>query len=178
VSPEGLGNPGPAMKKVMIDTHILDCIHDDPDLEAALRGLVHPGRLALLITHLQKDEVEAMPQDKTVRRQALLKLIEELVGIVASEGAVFGVSRFGGAKFGGEANIEALRGSRRETNPTRDALIFNTATRGDIDMFVTDDERRAKRLRGLTGAPRIADCADFKAFVLSLRDQAMPDDGS
>ena len=35
-----------AVKQVMIDTQILDRIHDDPELEKAVRALVREGRLA------------------------------------------------------------------------------------------------------------------------------------
>ena len=155
---------------VLIDTNILDCIHDDPQFESELRDLVLRRReLSLLITHVQRDEVMAIDDDKADRRKALLALIDELMGIVATKGAAFDVSRFDMSTFDDSSNIDSLRASKRNPNATRDGLIFNTATRGDIDLFVSNDVSRLKRLIDLENAPPLCRYAGFKAFVRRTR---------
>jgi predicted nucleic acid-binding protein len=159
---------GERTKNVLIDTNILDYIHDDTKFERDLRTLVQKGEIAPLITHVQRDEVKAMGKDKAGRREALLRLIDELMGIVTTKGAAFDVPRFNMSSFDDSGNLDSLRTNNGEPNSTRDALIFYTATEGDIDLFVSNDEDRLKRLIDLDGAPPVARCDGFKIFVRTL----------
>ncbi len=52
------------MKRIPIDTHVLDCIHDDSVLQEDIRDLVRRQRMIVLIAHHQRDEVAANGDEK------------------------------------------------------------------------------------------------------------------
>jgi predicted nucleic acid-binding protein len=123
--------------RYLIDTHIYDKIVDTPGALALVKQLVAAGRVSLLSTHVQADEIAATPDRE---RAGLLAAVP--VELVPTSGAVYGTSAFGMARYGEPESFESLHGG----NPkhTEDALIAATAQFEDATL-VTEDVTLTKR---------------------------------
>jgi hypothetical protein len=62
----------------MLDTNVVDELVADSELVSTLQQSVESGRVKLLITHLQIDEVMNTGDDKRAKREALVQLLAEL----------------------------------------------------------------------------------------------------
>lgn len=127
----------------MFDTHIFDKILDG-QIDLSQPGVGH----RLFITHVQRDEIERCKDQR--RREELLRIFESVPQIVVpTESGVFGVSRFGGAKFSDDSSIlEAIR----KGNPkhTEDALIAETCIKQNL-VLVTEEKDLPKWVRKAGG---------------------------
>jgi hypothetical protein len=65
--------------RLLLDTHVIDELAADPSLRLQLRRAVEAGTVVLLVTHLQIDEVLAMPLQKMEHQQELLHQLGSLV---------------------------------------------------------------------------------------------------
>lgn len=131
--------------KMMFDTNIYDKIIDIPGMVDRLNQLTKEGKLIVLCTHIQEDELARIPDEK--KRHAIAEISRKMV---TTSGAVWGISKWGQATWGPGGNnkvtIEAIR--RAKPKKTRDALIGNTAER-DADVLVTEDKGFGERMRKL-----------------------------
>jgi hypothetical protein len=123
--------------RYLIDSNIHDKLVDTPGALDLANQLVASGAVSLLGTHVQADEVAATPDPERARLLASVP-----VEPVPTYGAVFGLSRFGMARFGDSEQIESLR--RGNPGHTKDALIAAPAKYEDATL-VTDDAALAKR---------------------------------
>ncbi len=156
-------------KWILIDTHIFDCIDEDPSFTKALSDRIGEGRLKLQITHIQKDEIEAMRDEKVEERERLLNLIDVLsIETIATKGAVYGISKYGLSTYDEGTDLDYLRNQNKKENPTRDALIFNTAMLEEVDIFVSNDTRRAKKLKSLRPKITVMSFDEFTQFISSM----------
>jgi gamma-glutamylcyclotransferase (GGCT)/AIG2-like uncharacterized protein YtfP len=156
-------------KWILIDTHIFDCIDADPAFRMALSERIGSGRLKLQITHIQRDEIEAMDEEKAEKRGRLLNLIDVLsVEMIPTKGAVYGTSKYGLATYDEGTDLDYLRNQSKKENPTRDALIFNTATLEEVDIFVSNDVRRVNRLKSVKPEITVMSFEEFKRFISSV----------
>ena len=133
----------PAVKRVMLDSNVHDLIVADQQVKAAILKRIADGRLKLISTHVQCDELSLAPSPK---RDALLA-IYELNDIARTTGAVWDVSRWDQSTYGSDevnASIEALMASN--PNHAEDALIAATAS-GEADVLVTNETRLASKIR-------------------------------
>jgi hypothetical protein len=133
----------PPQKRIMLDSNVHDLIVADQQVKAAILKRIADGRLKLISTHVQRDELSLAPAHK---RDALLA-IYELSDVAQTTGAVWGVSRWGQSTYGSDevnASIDALMGG----NPkhAEDALIVATAT-GEADVFVTNETRLSPKIQ-------------------------------
>jgi predicted nucleic acid-binding protein len=137
------------MQRIMLDTNEYDKLLAAPHVYDRLLALLAEGKIELLATHIQKDEIMAVEDTiKKARLQALLSRAR----MIATRGSVFGVSRFDQSRFGRDEDhkliehklIEHIRRSRWDRD-TEDALIAATAAT-DADVLVTDDESLMRRL--------------------------------
>jgi predicted nucleic acid-binding protein len=132
--------------RLMLDTHLLDELLDDPDLAQLLIRRVGDGAVELLVTHLQLDEVAAIPDSKSQRRLALDQLLATLPATrIPTYGFVVGRSRLNEARITddvGAALIERLR--VEHAGNTADAVIAATAWREGATL-VTNDRRALRR---------------------------------
>ena len=76
--------------KAMIDTMVFDRLLDEPTAVQAVSQAVRDGRLALFTTHVQEDQIAAVPDPlRRKRLQALPReVIPSSVFIVGSRGSI------------------------------------------------------------------------------------------
>ena len=134
----------PPQKRIMLDSNVHDLIVADQQVKAAILKRIAGGRLKLISTHVQRDELSLAPAQK---RDALLA-IYELSDVAQTTGAVWDVSRWDQSTYGSDevnASIEALMGGN--PNHAEDALIAASAS-GEADVLVTNETRlSSKNLR-------------------------------
>jgi predicted nucleic acid-binding protein len=152
------------MKRVAIDTNIVDHIADTPGLLEACEAACSRGDLLIVVTHVQMDELLAICDE--ARRAKLLRACSALkVHTVSTSGAVWNESTFDQAQFSDEEGgitLGQLKGGG--DHPMRDALIGATAI--DADAFVTNETRLHKRIRRLPDLTcQIWTTADLEAYV-------------
>lgn len=133
----------PALKRVMLDSNVHDLIVADQHVKAAILKRIAEGRLKLVSTHVQRDELSLAPP---LKRDALLA-IYDLSEVAQTTGAVWDVSRWDQSTYGSDevnASIDAMMGG----NPrhAEDALIAATAG-GEADVLVTNETRLASKIR-------------------------------
>ena len=130
------------MVRAMLDTMIFDLIAADETLGTQLATAIATGQLQLLTTHIQEDQLAAIPDAATRDRIDSIPRRR-----VATRGAVIGVSRVGQARIGtkgGNRVIEAI--GLRKRGHVEDALIAVTAAR-EADVLVTEDQRLTRRAK-------------------------------
>jgi len=129
----------------MFDTNIFDKILD---------GKVKlPIGLRYYVTHIQLDEILNMPESKKERRKKLLETFNRVPKeVIATKGAVYGVSKFGMAEYMSEKDAELYRkmlrrlneldkraGKRKSPeNQARDILIALTCLKNCITLVTND----------------------------------------
>jgi len=149
-------------RRVVLDSQIYDLIVAVTGLANRLAVLRDAGALVILQTHVERDELSAMPDKE--KRVAVLAVP---VTLVSTSGAVWGVSKFGEATWGGgegDVKIDDVRSDA--SNHVRDALIAATAAAA-ADALVTEDKRLASRVRAAAAFP-VWNFAEFLALVESL----------
>lgn len=133
----------PPVKRIMLDSNVHDLIVADQATKDAILKRIAEGRLKLISTHVQRDELSLAPSTK---RDALLA-IYQLNDVVQTTGAVWDVSRWDQSTYGSDdvnASIDAMMAG----NPkhAEDALIAATAA-GEADVLVTNESRLASKIR-------------------------------
>ena len=135
----------------MFDTNVFNAIIDN---RIDLRQL--PRNLKYYVTHIQYDEICSTQNEE--RKRELLEIMEKVPNeVIATEGAVYGVSRYGMAKFVSEADAkqydEMLRrlkeldeeaGKKKPVeNQIRDVLIALTSIKNCL-VLITEDKNLKK----------------------------------
>jgi predicted nucleic acid-binding protein len=123
----------------MIDTMIFDHLLANPDDRSVVTAAIADGRLQLKTTHVQEDQLAAIPDE--AKRSAAAEIPRE---VVASSVFVVGVSRVGMARVGPGDDYEAIRRAEKDVE---DAIIAASAV-SEAHVLVTEDKRLAKRARG------------------------------
>jgi hypothetical protein len=144
----------------MVDTMVFDALDADPPGWQAVLDAVRVGELLLCTTHVQEDQLAAIPDP--VRRKALQRLPRQ---VVPAAGGVAGVFRTGRVRYTDDAAGDALRfGSRH----AQDDMIADAAV-VQADVLVTEDRRliAATRERGLA----VWQTAELVAWAFGLRRQ-------
>ena len=149
------------MKKIMIDTNIVDCIVAEEGFSGRLQNLHHSGRLTILTTHIQQDEIGEMPDTKQEKRKKLQETIAKIAPeVVPTEGFVLNRSRLGLAALGRGESIDEFR--KGNLKHTEDALIASTAE-AKADVLVTENTEDFKsRIKALGFQFELW---DFKRFL-------------
>lgn len=152
------------MQRIMLDTNEFDRLLAAPETCDRLLGVLSEGKIELLTTHIQRDEIMAVDD---AGKKARLRALLTHACLVATRGIIFGRSRFGLARFGSDEDhdlIEHIRGEAWERK-SGDALIAATAAK-DANVFVTDDRRLARRLSSYPGMQ--CEVIDFEEFQRRL----------
>ncbi|MCE9621004.1 MAG: hypothetical protein K8R99_01520 [Actinomycetia bacterium] len=144
-------DPTPGVMKLMVDTNIADDLLVRLLLLADLRAAVSSGRLELLVTHLQIDEVMETPENKSERRDALVNVLASLPARrVATYGFVVGRTRLGFGMLASSEHSqlydELISGNIRHQE---DAILILTAAYFWADILsnnTKDMPRMAKRV--------------------------------
>ena len=123
----------PDAMTLLLDSNVYDAIYD-ADAVALVAALCVAGKIELLMTHVQHEELLGIPDAEKRVAIATIPFV-----IAPTYGFIFGVSKMGLARFGEPAKIDAIekRVRRRHTN---DALIAVTAEYESATL-VTDDAR-------------------------------------
>ena len=154
------------MQRIMLDTNEYDRLLAAPETYDRLLGLLSEGKIELLSTHVQRDEIMAVDDAaKKVRLEALLAHAR----LIATQGAILDVSKVGLARLGNDEDhnlIEHVRGEAWQRK-SKDALIAATASK-DADALVTDDKRLARRLKNHPDTR--CEVIDFEEFERRLVD--------
>jgi hypothetical protein len=135
----------------MLDTNVIDALLGEHDLVPLLQREVQSGRVELLVTHLQIDEVLAMGQEKRAKRDSLMQFLALLPARrVLTYGFVTDLSRVDNAMLASEEHgklfDELTRGNPRHNE---DALIVLTAAwfyAGVVSEDVHDVVKMATRV--------------------------------
>lgn len=125
--------------RLMLDTMIYDLLVADPPLLDGLIELVDRGDVEVLTTHVQEDELAAIPD--AAKRASIARVPRRQV---ATSHFVLGTSRLDHARLGEPGDFEALRGGMDHLGHTHDALIGATAAY-ERAVLVTEDARLASR---------------------------------
>jgi predicted nucleic acid-binding protein len=142
----------------MFDTNVFDAI-----LDGSINLEQFPRNLKYYVTHIQYDEICNIKND--VRRRELLKIMEKVPNeVIATEGAVYGISRYGMAKFMSDADAkqydemirkliefdEKVGKKKPAENQARDVLIALTSIKNCL-ILVTEDKNLKKVTKEFNG---------------------------
>ncbi len=121
----------------------MDPFIDLPEAQDVVRAAVRGGQLELLFTHVNIDELAAVPD--LDRRSRLLLALVDFGRLVPTGAFALGFSRLGYARLMDDVNVvEALRSGN--VDHTRDALIASTAVFEQCAL-VTNEKRLTARAR-------------------------------
>jgi hypothetical protein len=96
---------------------------------------IEERKMSVIATHVQFDELSATPD--LSRRTRLLRIYQFLVKEVPTSGAVWGVSKWGQAKYGtDQQNDDLVLLKANNDKNIEDALISITAAE-NVEIFVT-----------------------------------------
>ena len=134
-----------AMQRVMLDSNVVDKLLADEDLLASILAAVAAGRLGIVVTHVQRDELAAVSAGE--RRMRLLEVLERVApASVATAGFVLDLSRLDHARLFDDDGASRHRGfvgsSQRRA---KDALILATAEAEGLPVVTC--ESKARNLR-------------------------------
>jgi predicted nucleic acid-binding protein len=134
VRPRSLG-----ARPFMLDSNAYDPIVDDPALWELTVETCRSGRIELLLTHVQYDELCEIPQEERRNRAASIPFV-----IVATYGMILDTSKVGLTRLGEPDKVEAIRNNSHKHS--RDALVAATAQHEGATL-VTGDRRLSHRAR-------------------------------
>jgi hypothetical protein len=131
---------------LLLDTHVVDAVAADDLLRAALTEACNAGKVRLLVTHVQLDEVLEIPVEKIDVQAVLLHVLAMLPAErVPTGGAVWDRSGWDEATWMSEDDaslFDLLRGG----NPrhTGDLLIIFTARHHGATLVTNDKGARSR----------------------------------
>ncbi|RUX91115.1 MULTISPECIES: hypothetical protein [unclassified Mesorhizobium] len=128
--------------KVMLDTNVFNHL-----VEGSIDPAPIPAEWEPVITHIQNDEIERT-SDPT-KRNALQAMVTAVTHVrVPTETAVWGMSRWGEAKWTGPASLyselkDQLDREKKRPSNSADALIADTCIQNGF-LLVTNDQALKK----------------------------------
>lgn len=150
---------------VVIDTHVVDELAVDEAFRVGLLTAVQSGELVVLLTHLQIDEILAMPTDKLAKQAVLL---QHLGQIPASRrptvGIVLDVSRWDEGTWASDEDA-ALYADLTGGNPAHaeDVLLILTSRRENATLVTKDKGARGRAAK--VGVPTMTP-NEFRALLV------------
>jgi predicted nucleic acid-binding protein len=153
----------------MIDTNIFDAILEAPTSVALLNDLTNRGKLVIMVTHVQADEIAAMSEAKREKREALQNIAGELITTtLPTSGAIWGVTKWGQGMFGdGTDELRIGDIMRSNSKDAQDALIAITAA-AHADVLVTNEEALPRRIRAKGATLEVLNFEHFLERVRAL----------
>jgi predicted nucleic acid-binding protein len=131
------------MRRVVLDSNVIDPIADRPGAYEAIRAAVDAARLEVLFTHITVEELAGIPDPE--RRSLLLLVLIDLGHLIPTGAAVVGFSRLDFCRLNDDTEaLDAFRSGN--IDHTRDALIAATA-QFEQCALVTNDKRLTGRAR-------------------------------
>lgn len=153
--------------KFMLDTQIYDLIMTIPDMVRRLNHLSEKGKVTILYTHIQEDELARIPDDQ--KRNKIAQIVKKKV---TTSGAIWRVSKYRQATYrDGSSSGVGINDIRSPSKKhTDDALIASTAAR-DADVLVTRDKRLTNRMKNLSTRCQIWGFDQFKSYIFSYHNK-------
>jgi predicted nucleic acid-binding protein len=146
----------------MLDTMIFDKIVSAEGMTEKLQQLTDDGALALLVTHVQEDQLADISDAK---KQASIERVPRT--LVPTSAFALGFSRLGMAGLGSGRLLKSIRGTTSPLRHTKDGLIGATA--GNTSAVLVTEDRRLRR-RAVAAGVSTWDFAAFRAWVDSISD--------
>lgn len=133
---------------VMLDSNVFDELLADADAFAAVADALDAGYLRVLVTHVQRDQLAATPDDDKRRRLLTVAALVDPMDVYTA-GFIVDVSTVDeGALDMNSDLIEAIRPPPSNERHDRDALIAVTAHHYRA-ILVTGDGRLVRRCRNV-----------------------------
>jgi predicted nucleic acid-binding protein len=147
----------------MIDTNIFDLVVANDGVAAKLREVIQNGKVKILSTHIQEDELAEITNLEKRKKIALVPR-----EVIPTHGFVVDVSRIGMARIGSEATNKSVE-RIEQGNPrhTHDALIAATADQ-DTDVLVTEDTTLTSRVKNQGLNVEVWNYQRFSQFIMLL----------
>lgn len=151
--------------KIMLDTMIYDLIHATPGMEESLNRLISEGRLTILCTHIQEDQIAKISNKKN--KNLVMETFENIIKTkVKTSGAIHGRSKYGQSTYGdgrdsGVRTKDIISPSGQHSD---DALIATTAAQ-HADILVTEEKRFQSRMKRLSSSCKIWDFEQLKKLI-------------
>lgn len=147
--------------RIMLDSNVHDLIAADQAVLGVLRECLAEGRIKLVSTHVQRDELSRTPEPKRTALMAIYGLTES----VSTIGAVWDVSRWDESSWASDevsASIVALMAG----NPkhAEDALIAATAA-DEADILITNDTQLASKIQRAGLSVKVWSWGEFAAWL-------------
>jgi len=149
--------------RFMLDTMIFDHIIADVPLAKAIGQAVEAGRITLVTTHIQEDQIAKISDEG--KRDAISRIPRR---VVSTTGLALGVSRLGMVEPADNATSAMMeRIGRRHLRTVKDAPIAASA-RDKADAIVTEDKTLRKRIPRVGLKVTVVTFEDFRRHILSL----------
>ncbi len=147
--------------RIMLDSNVHDLVLTDQVALSAIKQRIADGRLALISTHVQRDELSLAPEPK---REALLA-IYGMAEKVSTTGAVWDVSKWDESSWGSDAvNASIVAHMAGNTKHAEDALIAATAE-GEADILVTNDAQLASKIQRAVNSVKVWSWDQFAEWL-------------
>lgn len=146
-------------RKFVLDTNVYDALCAG-ETDGAVSAACNSGTIELLMTHIQKDELDAMGDGEKLRRVFAIPFV-----IAPTYGVVLGTSKNGLSRFGEPEKVDAIRSP--SGGHTNDALIATTAQYEGATLVT--NERRLRNFATRQGIV-VWDADEFCALVRTLGD--------
>ena len=163
------------MKRIAIDTHIVDKIMDAPGCLAKIQDAGKQGSLIIIGNHIIRDQLSKTPDAD--RKARLLSVYDALPKTeVPTWGGIWGISQWGMSCWGdGEGSGVAIKDVQTKgRGRSTDALIATTAS-GEADVLVTEDSDLAKKIGASTARCEVWSFSEFETFVVTCMTQRQED---
>lgn len=124
------------------------------------------------MTHVQADELAAIPDTDAAYRTCLIDHLEHLAAPIVTTGVALDVSRFDqSALFSAEEAERHRLFVGDDHRRAKDALILATAERERIPLVTMESKpRKLRRARRYFPAVELWSIEDFRAAIAPLRD--------
>lgn len=151
------------MKKLLFDTVVWNKLRDDVKTHGILKEKIKEGKIKILSTHIEDDEISNI-KNFELKRKTISKKIEILNEVTPTMGFVLGKSRLGVARLGNGNKLkldEVTKGNKKHIN---DALIASTSAEEEA-ILITNDQTLTKRSKNKCS---VLDYEEFKTFLSEL----------
>ena len=146
------------MGNYLLDGNVFDELLINAELKRLMFKFSHAGLIRLISTHVEKDEIDAIPFEKAEKWAQINVLRGELkISQVPASGLLLDLSKLGETKFISHQEMEKLVNSiNGNLNYINDSVLAMTAKENDATL-ITNDVKLLKKANSVIGAKAI-DC--------------------
>ena len=154
------------MKRIFLDSNIYDTFYTNPELRNLFDSAKRLHQIDPVITHINIDQINRMPTEKSFLRSSILSLINTLTTI-STLGHIDQISRSGWSTPAPNGTLEKILGDQQlTTSNLEDALQAVTALKEDA-LFITNDRRLRNRCN-MQKSDSAMNESEFQSFLRSL----------